>query len=85
MLLSRGVLPDFAILSFSMCCISFVERFFLVSSIVWDQWGVTISHSINTAHLVVAKMGPRFARSTSTSTRQFKICCGGGRIFFQVG
>jgi transposase InsO family protein len=31
-----------------------------------------ISHSINTAHLAVAKMGPRFARSTSTSTRQFK-------------
>ena len=28
MLLSREVLPDFAILSFSMCCISFVERFF---------------------------------------------------------
>jgi hypothetical protein len=41
MLLSREVLPDFAILSFSMCCISFVERFLLVSSIVWDQWGVT--------------------------------------------
>jgi hypothetical protein len=43
-----------------------------------------ISHSINTALLAVAKMGPRFTRSTSTSTRQFKICCGGGRIFFQV-
>jgi hypothetical protein len=28
MLLSREVLPDFAILSFSRCCISFVERFF---------------------------------------------------------
>jgi hypothetical protein len=28
MLLSREVLPDFAILSFSMCSISFVERFF---------------------------------------------------------
>ena len=42
MLLSREVLPDFAILSFSMCCISLVERFFLVSSIVWDQWGVTV-------------------------------------------
>jgi hypothetical protein len=27
MLLSREVLPDFAILSFSMCCISFVGRF----------------------------------------------------------
>jgi hypothetical protein len=51
MLLSREVLPDFAILSFSMCCISFVERFLLVSSIVWDQWGVTsifnISRHIN--------------------------------------
>jgi hypothetical protein len=41
MLLSREVLPDFAVLSFSMCCMSLVERFFLVSSIVWDQWGVT--------------------------------------------
>ena len=28
MLLSREVLPDFAILSFSMCCMSLVERFF---------------------------------------------------------
>jgi hypothetical protein len=28
MLLSREVLPDFAILSFSMCCISFVGRVF---------------------------------------------------------
>jgi len=43
MLLSREVLPDFAVLSFSMCCMSLVERFFfLVSSIVWDQWGVTV-------------------------------------------
>jgi hypothetical protein len=42
MVLSREVLPDFAILSFFMCCISFVERFILVTSIVWDQWGVTV-------------------------------------------
>ena len=28
MLLSREVLPDFAILSFSMCCMSFVGRVF---------------------------------------------------------
>jgi hypothetical protein len=40
-----------------------------------------ISHSVNTAHLAVAKVGPRFARPTSTSTRKSKICCGGGRVF----
>jgi hypothetical protein len=40
-----------------------------------------ISHSINTAHLVVAKVGSRFARHTSTSTRKSKICGGGGRVF----
>jgi hypothetical protein len=43
-----------------------------------------ISHSVNTAHLAVAKVGPRFTRPTSTSTRKSKICCGGGRVFFQV-
>jgi ribonuclease HI len=41
-----------------------------------------ISHSANTAHLVVAKMGPGFARPTSTRARQFEICCGGRGIFF---
>jgi hypothetical protein len=41
-----------------------------------------ISHSVNTAHLAVAKMGPGFAWPTSTSVRQFEICCGGCRIFF---
>jgi hypothetical protein len=35
----------------------------------------------NTANLAIAKMGHGFVRSTSTSTRQFKICCGGCRIF----
>jgi hypothetical protein len=43
-----------------------------------------IPHSINTAHLAVAKVGPQFARPTSTSTRKSKICCGGGKVFFQV-
>jgi hypothetical protein len=43
-----------------------------------------ISNSVNTAHLAVAKVGPRFVRPTPTSPRKFKICCGGGRIFFQV-
>jgi hypothetical protein len=38
----------------------------------------------DTTNLAIAKMGPGFVRSTSTSTRQFKICCGGYRIFFQV-
>jgi hypothetical protein len=37
--------------------------------------------SLHTAHLAVAKVGPRFARPTSTSTRKSKICCGGGRVF----
>jgi hypothetical protein len=40
-----------------------------------------ISHSINTTHLAVAKVAPRFTRPTSTSTRKSKICCGGGRVF----
>jgi hypothetical protein len=52
MLLSREVLPDFAVLSFSMCCMSLVERFFLVSSIVWDQWGVTLSVFIEFQFLI---------------------------------
>jgi hypothetical protein len=41
-----------------------------------------ISHSANTAHLAIAKMGPGFVRPTSTSARQFEICYGGCRIFF---
>jgi hypothetical protein len=43
-----------------------------------------VTNPINTANLAIAKMGPGFVRSTSTSTRKFKICCGGCRIFFQV-
>jgi transposase InsO family protein len=43
-----------------------------------------ISHSVNTAHLAVAKVEPRFARTTPTDTRKSKICCGSGRVFFQV-
>jgi hypothetical protein len=43
-----------------------------------------IVNPTNTTNLAIAKMGPGFVRSTSTSTRQFKICCGGCRIFFQV-
>jgi hypothetical protein len=43
-----------------------------------------VANPVNTANLAIAKMGPGFVRSTSTSTRQFKICCGGCRIFFQV-
>jgi transposase InsO family protein len=35
----------------------------------------------DTTNLAIAKMGPGFVRSTSTSTRQFEICCGGCRIF----
>jgi hypothetical protein len=41
-----------------------------------------ISHSANTAHLAIAKMGPGFVRPTSTSARQFEICCGSCRILF---
>jgi hypothetical protein len=37
--------------------------------------------SANTTNLAVAKMGPRSARSTSTSAWQLEICRGGGRIF----
>jgi hypothetical protein len=38
--------------------------------------------SANTTNLVVAKMGPGSARSTSTSAGQLEICRGGDRIFF---
>jgi hypothetical protein len=38
--------------------------------------------SVDTTNLAIAKMGPRSIRSTSTSTGQFEICRGGGRIFF---
>jgi hypothetical protein len=40
-----------------------------------------VANPVNTANLAIAKMGPGFVRSTSTSTRQFKICCGGCKIF----
>jgi hypothetical protein len=43
-----------------------------------------IVNPANTTNLAIAKMGPGFVRSTSTSTRQFKIYCGGCRIFFQM-
>jgi ribonuclease HI len=38
--------------------------------------------SADTTYLAIAKMGPRFTRSTSTSAGQLEICRGGGRIFF---
>jgi hypothetical protein len=41
-----------------------------------------IIDSANTTNLAIAKMGPRSARSTSTSAGQLEICHGGGRIFF---
>jgi hypothetical protein len=37
--------------------------------------------SANTTNLVVANMGPGYARPTSTSAGQLEICRGGGRIF----
>jgi hypothetical protein len=43
-----------------------------------------VANPVNTTNLGIAKMGPELVRSTSTSIRQFKICCGGCRIFFQV-
>jgi hypothetical protein len=41
-----------------------------------------IIDSADTTNLAIAKMGPRFTRSTSTSAGQLEICRGGGRIFF---
>jgi hypothetical protein len=38
--------------------------------------------SADTTYLAIAKMGPGFTRSTSTSVGQLEICRGGGRIFF---
>jgi hypothetical protein len=38
--------------------------------------------SADTTNLAIAKMGPGFTRSTSTSAGQLEICRGGGRIFF---
>jgi hypothetical protein len=43
-----------------------------------------VFNSANPAHLAILKMGPRFIRPTSTSTRKFKICCGSGGEFFKV-
>jgi hypothetical protein len=40
-----------------------------------------VANPINTTNLAIAKMGPGFIRSTSTSTRQFKICCSGCGVF----
>jgi hypothetical protein len=42
MLLSREVLPDFAVLSFSMCCMSLVERFFWYHLLCGISGGVTV-------------------------------------------
>jgi hypothetical protein len=45
MLLSGEVLPEFAILSFLyfFSCVAYVLwEGYLVSFIVWDQWGVTV-------------------------------------------
>jgi hypothetical protein len=55
MLLSREVLPDFAILSFSMCCISFVERFFF-----------GIIHCVGSVGCYTGE-GPLFCISSSTT------------------
>jgi hypothetical protein len=40
--------------------------------------------STNTTNLATAKMGFRFVRTATTSTRQPKLCCGGGGILLQV-
>jgi hypothetical protein len=41
-----------------------------------------VANLVNTANLAIAKMRPRFVRSTPTSIRQLEVCCGGSRIFF---
>jgi hypothetical protein len=43
-----------------------------------------VFNPVNTTHLAIAKVGPRFARSTSTSTSQLEICCGSSGVLFQV-
>jgi transposase InsO family protein len=43
-----------------------------------------VVNSVNTTNLAIAKMGPRFVGSTSTSTRQLEVCRSGSGIFFQV-
>jgi hypothetical protein len=43
-----------------------------------------VSNSTNSAHLVIAKVGPSFARPTSTSARELEICCGSGGVLLEV-
>jgi hypothetical protein len=37
---------------------------------------------VDTTNLAIAKVGPRFVRTTPTDTRQFEICCGGSGVLF---
>jgi hypothetical protein len=43
-----------------------------------------VPKSANPAHLAIAKVGHRFIRPASTSTRKFKIHCSRGGIRFKV-
>jgi glutaredoxin len=49
-----------------------------------DKKTTFVSNLANPAHLVVAKVGSRFIRPTSTSARKFKIRCSSGEILFKV-
>jgi hypothetical protein len=43
-----------------------------------------VFNPVNTAYLTIAKVGPGFVMSTSTSTRQLEICCSGSGLLLQM-
>jgi hypothetical protein len=43
-----------------------------------------VSNTINSTYLAIVEMGPRFVRTTPTSTWKLKICRGSGGIFLKV-
>jgi hypothetical protein len=43
-----------------------------------------LSPPTNSVHLATAKVGHRFARPTSTSTRELEICCGSSGVLLEV-
>jgi hypothetical protein len=42
-----------------------------------------IPNATDSAHLVIAKMGTRLIGTTSTSPREFEICCGSSGVFLK--
>jgi transposase InsO family protein len=43
-----------------------------------------VFNTTDLTYLAIAKMVPRFVRTTTSSTRKFKICCGSGGMFLKM-